>query len=502
MKLCKQGRIERIEMKKQNNIILGIVLLLVSFLYIVVRGSVYTIAFDVSRDLQPLEAYQIQIDQDKELVRITDTRLEEKTKTLYVTLQAVSRGKVFVEVETDEIDIFKRIYVHRLGIITEEDYFGKATGSRILPICITIWLVFAFVGLIRQYRKDVKENLYQYKTIRDLALVFYTASLLIGQIPYLLSNDGIVRTVASTLNAASVFAFFAFPIAFVVSILVTISNIQLLRKEGKTWRNLLGCFLGLLICIGTVFPYGLGEVLQRVTFVDVHNEQGIALYVETLVENGILVVVTYLECILLSTILLATKAAKRIPTFDRDYILILGCKIKSDGTLTNLLKGRADRALAFARMQKEATGKDLVFVPSGGKGADEVMAEAEAIRNYLLQSGIPEEQILTENQSVNTYENFQNAMALIRTNTTLPNPKLAFATTNYHVFRSGILAAKQGIRAEGIGSGTRSYFWINAFIREFTATVYAERKVHIWIVAGMEVCVLILIGILYFSVQM
>ena len=65
-------------MKKQNNIILGIVLLLVSFLYIVVRGSVYTIAFDVSRDLQPLEAYQIQIDQDKELVRITDTRLKRK----------------------------------------------------------------------------------------------------------------------------------------------------------------------------------------------------------------------------------------------------------------------------------------------------------------------------------------------------------------------------------------------------------------------------------------
>ena len=56
---------------------------------------------------------------------------------------------------------------------------------------------------------------------------------------------------------------------------------------------------------------------------------------------------------------------------------------------------------------------------------------------------------------------------------------MSFSTTNYHVFRSGILARQQGIDAEGIGSPTKSYFWINAFVREFIATVLYGWKVHL-----------------------
>lgn len=44
-----------------------------------------------------------------------------------------------------------------------------------------------------------------------------------------------------------------FPVAFVTSILVTVSNILLLRKEGKNWKNMLGLILGGFICVSTVF---------------------------------------------------------------------------------------------------------------------------------------------------------------------------------------------------------------------------------------------------------
>ena len=47
-----------------------------------------------------------------------------------------------------------------------------------------------------------------------------------------------------------------------------------------------------------------------------------------------------------------------------------------------------------------------------------------------------------------------------------PQAKVAFATTNYHVFRSGVWASLAGLEAEGIGSGTKWWFWPNAFIRE------------------------------------
>lgn len=188
---------------------------------------------------------------------------------------------------------------------------------------------------------------------------------------------------------------------------------------------------------------------------------------------------------------------KHIPKFDKDYIIILGCQIKKDGTLTNLLKSRVDRAIEFRNMQKENTGKDLIFVPSGGKGNDEIMTEAEAMSNYLLEQGIEKNKILIEDKSKNTYENIEFSNKLITDKN--KDVKIVFSTTNYHVLRAGILATKQGIKVEGIGAKTKSYLWINAFIREFIATLYSERKKHIIIFTLITIITALIIVLLYFS---
>ena len=211
---------------------------------------------------------------------------------------------------------------------------------------------------------------------------------------------------------------------------------------------------------------------------------------------------SYLECVLAATIVLSLKAARAVPDFDRDCILILGCQIRKDGSLTPLLQGRADRALEFARLQREATGKALLFVPSGGQGADEVLPEGEAIRNYLLESGVPGEQILAETRSKNTSENFRCSMELLRKRFGDAPLKIAFATTNYHVFRSGILAAQHGVDAQGIGGKTHSYFWINAFIREFIATMVSERKKHLRVIAALVAAILLMVGMVFLSNRM
>ena len=44
--------------------------------------------------------------------------------------------------------------------------------------------------------------------------------------------------------------------------------------------------------------------------------------------------------------------------------------------------------------------------------------------------------------------------------------KVAYATTNYHVFRSGLWANLAGLPAEGVGGVTKWWFWPNAFMRE------------------------------------
>lgn len=76
------------------------------------------------------------------------------------------------------------------------------------------------------------------------------------------------------------------------------------------------------------------------------------------------------------------------------------------------------------------------------------------MKRYLLEQGIPEEQIMPETSSANTLENMKFSKALISDS----SAKVAFSTTNYHVFRSGIFANQAGLKAEGMGSKTKWYF--------------------------------------------
>ena len=46
-------------------------------------------------------------------------------------------------------------------------------------------------------------------------------------------------------------------------------------------------------------------------------------------------------------------------------------------------------------------------------------------------------------------------------------------------------ATSNGVKTEGVGAKTVSYFWLNAFIREFIATLVAERKVHVMVVCTL-----------------
>ncbi len=486
------------KIRKRTLLTAAILFIVIGLCSVIMQGSEYTLKFRMSSPSYQADDYEVMIEQDHEVINVTDRYDEDGM--LCLTLHSVSEGKASVEISDPQGNgHIETIYVHPMGVITVNTYFGDSAGDGIIPVLSFLYTALILCYVIQLYRDGMKQTMYQYRNIRSLGWVIYFASILLGHFIYLSGNSSLISSVRASLSLSSVFSSMAFPIAFIISVLVTLSNIELMRKEGKSWQNMLGVILGILVCIGTLFPHLLSEYLQRSTLVDVHNEQGAALYIEMVVTHTMLVVVTYLECILVSTIILSLKAARMIPSFDRDYILILGCQIRKDGTLTPLLKGRADRALEFAEMQKKASGYAPLFVPSGGKGDDEIISEGEAIRNYLLECGIPEDRILTEDRSVNTEENMRNSADLIREHAGRPDFKAAFSTTNYHVFRAGVLAEQQGLHAEGIGSKTKSYFWINAFVREFIAAVYSERKNHLFIIAVMILLTLAMIFTVYLS---
>ena len=470
---------------KSRYLLLAIVMVIACYIYVSVVGHEYTCEFDCSAALSGSPGSEICIEDDgRDTLGIIHSRYS--GDTAYVGVRSKNPGRAYVYVKNgDESSSIAVLYIHKNGIITSGDFFGDFTGSFIVRVSLAIYMAVLLMDLIIMYRRGLRKNLYLSRNILTCGLIIFLSGSFLMHLINLISipRMGLYEILGSFMNFLETFAIFTMPVAVVMAILATISNMNLLRKEGRTWRNMLAIILSILLCIATVTPAFVSYILQSSTLIDVHNWRGTGRFIGMFIENTAGIIVVYFECILAGSIVLGIKAARHIPSFDKDYIIIHGCQIRKDGTLTKLLQSRADRAVEFAEMQKKATGKDIIFMPSGGKGSDEVISEAEAISNYLKSRGIPESSILLEDRSTNTYENFRNSVEIIKKAGDKKAPKIAFATTNYHVFRAGLLAARLRIKAEGIGSRTKSYYWVNAFIREFIATVYYKLRTHILVLA-------------------
>ena len=188
---------------------------------------------------------------------------------------------------------------------------------------------------------------------------------------------------------------------------------------------------------------------------------------------------------MIGTIVADAIAARHEPAPDKDFLIVLGCGLKPDGTPTPLLQGRLDRALRFAQRQEAETGKRLTFVASGGQGPDEAVAESAAMKRYLMDRGVPAERIIEEDRSTNTLENMRFSKEKIWALD--PGARIAFSTTNYHVFRSGLFARRVKMRAVGMGAKTKWYFWPNAAVREFAGLLTKHRDKQALILGGMAV---------------
>lgn len=157
-----------------------------------------------------------------------------------------------------------------------------------------------------------------------------------------------------------------------------------------------------------------------------------------------------------------------------DYIIVHGAGLSGDRP-TPLLRGRLDKAMQLWRKQ----GRQGRFVVSGGQGPDEEISEAQAMANYLMNScGVPAEAIIMENRSTTTMENLRYSKEILDARygvgTGPQKYRVALVTSDYHVFRASEYASRVGLKADGIGSHTRGYYWPAAFIREFVAVTRAH----------------------------
>lgn len=348
-------------------------------------------------------------------------------------------------------------------------------------VCLYIAAVIGI--LVRAFVRQLRYNPYSYNTIyyAGFALISLTAQA--SQIMLLvrlgrgeITDDavGFLNMMSQLQGSARSFMILSAPFILFFSAALCISNLSLIRHEGRRLVNILGIILAVLLIGGELFLF-FGDFYTSGSELEVMRHD--------LFINFFASVYLYFECMLIGTIIANVIVVSYEPDPDRDFVIILGCGIRKDGTPTPLLKGRCDRALRFYKKQLRKTGKAPILIPSGGQGPDEAVSESEAMTNYLLEKGVPAEHILIEDRSKSTRENMRFSKEIIQK--VNPQGKIAYATTNYHVFRSGLMARRVKMRAVGMGARTKWYFWPNAAVREFVGILTEHRLKQALILGGM-----------------
>lgn len=241
----------------------------------------------------------------------------------------------------------------------------------------------------------------------------------------------------------------------------------LMEKEGKRFRN----SLTLIMAIG---------ILTLIIINIVNPEQFFPEYLQPLFWGaGLVVVYVFLHMFNFLTAYGLNQWNR--PKRNQDFIIVLGSGLIND-RVPPLLASRIDKAIDFYHWQKKVAAPPKIIF-SGGQGPDEGISEAEAMQSYAVEKGIPIEDTIQENKSVNTYENMMFSKRIMDKMNGENKYQSIFATNNYHLFRAGIYARKAGLDSQGIGSKTAFYYWPNAMVREYIAVVVMGKRRHFMIVS-------------------
>jgi vancomycin permeability regulator SanA len=143
-------------------------------------------------------------------------------------------------------------------------------------------------------------------------------------------------------------------------------------------------------------------------------------------------------------------------------IMVLGAFVDSGGRPSLVLRDRLDYGYELY-----AQGRAAKIIVSGDHGQKEYN-EVAAMRDYLIEKGVPREDIFMDHAGFNTYDSMYRAKEIFGVES------LLIATQEFHISRSVYIARKLGIDAYGYPSPDRSIFRMRTFkLRESLARVKA-----------------------------
>lgn len=248
-----------------------------------------------------------------------------------------------------------------------------------------------------------------------------------------------------------------------ISVLLFANNKTLMQKEGRRIRNLFSA----VIAVALLFILGYS------VYFFVASLQGVSL-----TSSFLYVYIMGLLCYFLwffFTLALYAILYNATPLFKKpQYIIVLGSGLIGD-KVPPLLASRLDRAVKLFKRYNEQP----LLITSGGQGHDELVAEAVAMKQYMLeQHGLRDDQVIVEDQSTTTYENLMFSKKIIHDKLGTANGFGAVVTNDFHVLRASIYTRKVGLHAKGVAAKTTFYYVPNAFTREYIGMLQMYVKWH------------------------
>ena len=267
---------------------------------------------------------------------------------------------------------------------------------------------------------------------------------------------------------------------FLIIIGVLMLGCRIWRKRGHSLSALREVFLILgvvliveTLIISTLSNYNLGVILPAffgvplvfLAFVLPKMSHGFLRFLKYLIAGCYAVAMgIFLVCGFLMI-----RAANEGEHVQADAVIVLGAAVHGD-KVTWVLENRLNTAMEYMESHPSA-----ICVVSGGQGSGETVTEGSAMKKYMVEHGMDASRIYTEEKAKNTKENFENSKVIID-EVLGNNARIVFVTTNFHVYRAGMVAREQGVNAVGIPADDVWYLRLNNFLRECVGIcVYALR---------------------------
>ena len=134
---------------------------------------------------------------------------------------------------------------------------------------------------------------------------------------------------------------------------------------------------------------------------------------------------------------------------DIDCIVILGCRVYSDGTLSHMLHDRMTVGTDLYSGLAENGHRTKILV-SGDHGTEEYN-EVYSMKQFAIEQGIESSEIFMDHAGFSTYESIYRAKEIFGAD------KIIIVTQKYHLYRALYIAEALGIEAYGISADLRSY---------------------------------------------